>query len=277
MFLDFEFAGEMASDHGLLVGSFNGGGDIEVVSSGSDLVFTQLRPSKRDTFNLYSADYQEPYTTTFQVIKNPCNCNDNNDLYFTPEEYSSIQRWLCRKNAYHKFKINDDGFMNIYWMVVFSSKQVMSQGKIVGLELTLYADAPYAYSEPVHFEFNCIKDIPFYIYDTSDEEGYIHPSMEIILTNESANNSEYTFTLSNSMDTKIMKIDGCTQNEIIKIDGKNLIISSSKTSHSSLPNDFNYFFPKIINQYKNNVNAFTANVNCIIKFAYSPIKKVGLP
>lgn len=276
MFLDFEFAGEMASDHGLVVGSFQSS-DIEIVPSGAELTFTQLKPARKDTFQLYSADYQEPYTATFQVMKHPCNCHNTHDLYFTPEEYSSIQRWLCRKSSYHKFKINDDGFLNIYWMVVFHTKQILSEGRIVGLELTLYADAPYAYSEPVCLEFDCTKDVPFHVYDTSDEEGAIHPSMEIHFTDASIDSSGFTFTLSNSMDAKIMKIHGCSKNEIIKIDGKNLMIHSSNTAHISLAKDFNYFFPKIINQYKNNDNIFTANVNCTIRFLYAPIRKAGLP
>lgn len=273
IFTDFEFDGERASDYGLIVGNFNHT-DIETLSSSFDISYNQLKPSGRDTFNLYASYYENPYTYTFQIIKNPCK-SDDGEIYLSPYEVSYVQKWLCRRNEYKKFKINANGYENIYWMVVFSAKQIILNSKIVGLELTFISESPYAYLEPVKFDFDCKENIPFEIYDASDEKGFIHPDMEITCLKES--DSPYTFTLSNSQDNKIMKIDGCTKNEIITIYGKNLIINTSKSSHVSLSKDFNYFFPKIINKYNDNNNIFTPNIDCNIKFTYSPIRKVGLP
>lgn len=274
MFLDFEFDKERASDYGLIVGSFQGDAGIETLSSGSDLVLNQSSPSRSDTFLMHHSDYAEPFTYTFQVIKNYCTAK-NGDITLSPKEVSSIQRWLCRRNSHCKFKIYENGYDNIYWMGSFHSRQISLNGTIVGLELTFTADAPYAYSEPISLTFDCKENISFDFYDMSDEEGAIHPHMEITLLKES--DTPYEFTLSNSLDNRIMKISGCTKNEIITIDGKNLTIKSSKPSHISLATDFNYFFPKIINTYYSSKNVFTPNVDCRITFTYSPIRKVGLP
>ena len=65
-----------------------------------------------------------------------------------------------------------------------------------------------------------------------------------------------------------------SENEYQKIDGKNQIISSSIKSH--IAKDFNYFFPQIINTYDERCNTFTPSLDCKIKIAYSPIKKIGL-
>lgn len=42
-----------------------------------------------------------------------------------------------------------------------------------------------------------------------------------------------------------MKIDNCVSNEIISINGKNQLISSSESSHD-LANDFNYFSQELL-------------------------------
>ena len=39
---DFEYAGEMLSDYGMMLCSFDSGGGIEPVSSGADGTFNQL-------------------------------------------------------------------------------------------------------------------------------------------------------------------------------------------------------------------------------------------
>ena len=61
------------------------------------------------------------------------------------EEISAIQRWLCRKDGYKRFKINQDGFEHVYWNGTFSSKQIELNGQIIGLELTLYTDSSFAF------------------------------------------------------------------------------------------------------------------------------------
>jgi len=270
---DFEYAGEKLSDYGFVICSFDGQKNLESVSSGCDITFNQVKPSMSNTFNLYSSVYDSPYTATFQICKNSCVFKNN--LYLTTNEVFSLQRWLCR-NTYHRFKIDQEGYYNIYWMTVFSVKQITWNCKIIGLELTMYSNAPYAYMDDISLEYNCKENEPFFIYSASDEEGYIYPSIEFLCLKESNIEKKYSIELSNSLDKKTMKIKGCKKGEIITIDGKSLTISSSDTSHISLPNDFNYFFPKIFNSYANNKNIFVCNIDCLIKFSYSPIRKIGL-
>lgn len=279
-FIDFEYDKERLSDYGMVICNFNGNKGIETVPSGADISFNQTKPSGTDKFHLYSSNYESAYTATFQICKNPCGKKSDGSMHLTTDEVSAIQRWLCRKNSYHIFKIDQNGYENIFWKSTFSSKQIMADGHIIGLELTMSTDCPYAYSEIRPIEFNCKANEPFTVYDTSDEEGHIYPSMEIqfpenaLAPNENA--VPFTFELSNSLDSKTTKIKNCSANEIIKIDGEHLIISSSGAPHPSLASDFNYFFPKIVNSYGNRKNIFTANADCKIVFKYDPIKKIGL-
>ncbi len=280
-FIDFEYDKERLSDYGMVICNFNGNKGVETMPSGADISYNQIKPSGTDRFHLYSSTYESAYTTTFQICKNPCGNKSDGSMYLTTDEVSAIQRWLCRKNSYHTFKIDQNGYENIFWKSTFSSKQVMTDGHIIGLELTMYTDYPYAYSEIRPIAFNCKANETFTIYDISDEEGHIFPSVWIQFpdggTPGSLGNSEtFTFELSNSLDKKTTKIKNCSANETIKIDGEHLIISSSGTSHPSLASDFNYFFPKIINSYENRKNEFTANADCKIVFKYNPIRKIGL-
>lgn len=270
---DFEFAGEMLSDYGMMLCYFDNGGGIETVSSGADITFNQIKPIGSNRFNLYSSTYDTALSATFQICKNPCRLKNQEEMGLSFEEVSAIQRWLCRKDGYKRFKLNREGFEHVYWNGTFSSKQIVLNDQIIGLELTIYTDAPFAFMDEVSTEYECSAGTSFDLWDNSDEitdlNNSLRPYMEITIL------SDGDFKLTNSMDKKVTKINNCESNEVITIDGENQVITSSLPSHD-LSNDFNYFFPRIINNYKNGRNTFTPNLDCKIKITYSPIRKVGI-
>ena len=262
--IDFEYAGEKLSDYGFILCSFDSAG-LETVSSGADITFNQVKGSASNYFNVTSATYEESYTSQpFQICKNPCK---NVDMSITPMEISALQKWLCRK-GYNTFKVCREGYEHIHWNGTFTSKQIKLADDIIGLELTLHTDAPLAYMDEVVIEKDCTDVLSFDIYDASDEEGYIYPDIEITLL-ESGN-----FTLNNSFSNETTHISNCAVNEIIKLQGREQIITSN--SHISLASDFDYIFPKIYNTYENNKNTLTCNKKCKIVISYFPVIKVGL-
>ncbi|MCM1500385.1 MAG: hypothetical protein NC124_18135, partial [Clostridium sp.] len=260
--IDFEFDGQKLSDYGMIICSFNS--NLETVSSGADITFHQSNSSCGNRFHLYASTYDSAYSSTFQICKNPGDkLNDGN---LSVEEVSALQRWLCRKDKYYRFKVFQDGYEHIYWNATFSSKQIEIGGRAVGLELTLYTDAPYAYRDEIVVSKDCSENLSFHIYDNSDEVGFIYPNLTITLL-EDGEGEDRVFTLKNSLDHKTTRINGCTSGECIEIDGKNQIIRTSCLTHTSLAKDFNYFFPKIINTYTDNDNIFTCNLKCEIKIS----------
>lgn len=273
MFTNFEYAGEKLSDYGMILCKFDSSGGIETVSSGSDITFNQIALNRGSRFFIGSSTYESPLTTTFQICKNPCTAKTQDEMAISSAEISALQRWLCRKNQYHKFKINKEGFEHIYWNATFSTKQIELNGQVIGMELTLYADAPFAYMDEITVIEDCSNSLTFDLYDISDEEGYIYPDMEIKI-NESGD-----FRLENNLDKestgRFLLIKNCIEGEVITINGKSHTINSSM-SHNNITNDFNYCFPRIINSYIENKNTFTSNLKCIITFTYSPIRKVGI-
>lgn len=271
---NFEYAGEQLSDYGMIICSFDSGG-TETVSSGSDITFNQVSIANGNHFLLSSSTYEQSLQCTFQICKNPCIASEQDDMAFTVAEISSVQRWLCRKNQYHRFKLNQSGYEHIYWNGTFSVKEVQIYGKVYGLELTLYTDAPFGYQDEISISEDASKgDYSFDVYDTSDEEGYIYPNVTIEITNTNG----CDLYMKNDMDSsRPLIINNCLYGEVLTLDGKNHMITSSM-AHLNLPNDFNYNFPRIFNTYGETKNTFTLGHDsiCKITMTYSPIRKVGI-
>lgn len=270
--IDFEYAGEKLSDYNMMICTIDKSSGVETVSSGGDITFNQINPSNSNQFYISSSKYEKPLQTDIQICKKPCGLKNDDKQTLSVDEISALQRWLCRKNEYHPFKIDQEDFENIYWKATFFSKELTLNGQTIGLELTLYTDSPFSYMDEVSVEYDCSAGTSFVLYDNSDEttdiNHQIYPDMDITIL------SDGTFTLENLMDKKIMKLKNCSNGEIIKINGSNQIISSSKNSH--IPKDFNFFFPRIINTYNDRCNIFIPSLDCKIKITYSPIRKVGI-
>lgn len=266
----------------MIVCSFDGTGGTQTVSCGSDLTFLQEKAGGARRFLLYSAAYDSAYSAVFHICKDPALIKKNSDMYLSPQEISALSKWLCQRQ-YRKFKIDQDDCRSFYWNAVFSVKQVNFNGAVIGMELTLYTDAPFCYMDEIVIEKECQRNTPFEIYDSSDEEGYLFPDLSItflengrdVMGPDGTLKYKKAFTLSNTLDNHPCIIQNCQANEVIHIDGKSQLISSSVPGHM-LGVDFNFFFPKIINTYRNNKNIFSCNINCRLTLSYSPVKKIGL-
>ena len=270
--INFTYDGEKLSDYGMMVCKIDSSSGVETVSSGADIIHSQLKSSFSSTFNIMSSAYEEPMVFTFQICKIPC--GNQEDMYISTQEVSAIQRWLCRKNEYKRFKIEDDEFYNVYWDGTFSAKQITLNEKIIGLELTLHTNAPYAFYDEIVITQICEAGKSFDIYDNSDELSDVYNTIRPIVNVEILDGDDGQFVLTNSMDGKSTVLNNCVDGEVISFDGKNLIISSSDKCHA-LGRDFNYHFPRLINTYSNRCNTFTPSLKCKITVTYSPIKKIG--
>lgn len=103
--------------------------------------------------------------------------------------------------------------------------------------------------------------------DTSYEEGYIYPQMEITVKRDG------NLTIHNSIENRETYIANCKSNEVITLDYP--VIRSSDSSHN-IQNDFNWAFFRVANTYDNSRNDLVISLPCSIKIKYSPIVKVGI-
>lgn len=103
--------------------------------------------------------------------------------------------------------------------------------------------------------------------DTSYEEGYIYPEMEITVKKDG------DLIIHNSIENRETVVKNCKSGEVITLDYP--IIKSSDSSHN-IQNDFNWKFFRIANTYDNSRNDLVVTLPCSIKIRYSPIVKVGI-
>lgn len=272
----FEYDNQRLSDYGCMICTILGDNGVKAVNIGSKITFNTIKNPSTNKFKRTSSQYDEVFTATFEICKNSCDSNE-----FTPEEVTYLIRWL-NKETYRKFKpvYKDGELANIYYNASMNCELISLDGKIIGLQLTLQTDAPFAYYDEVEHTMEFTSDtLSHSFYDTSDKIGYIYPSSMII---EIQQDGDFEMTNSQAEDEKIV-VTGCKAGETITFIENKVITSSVR---ENLYNNFNFTYPKIGNEYKdvygygyysdNMENIFTVNMPCNITFKYSPICKMGI-
>lgn len=261
---DFEYDGICLSDLGFMVCSFDGITESQL--EGSKITFNQTSVMMGKKQLLSNTKYEECLTTEFDICKINCNGNPE-DSYISVEEEEKIRRWLNRKK-FHKFKILSDRFKKIYFMGSFNVQSNEFAGNIHGMHLSFVSDAPFGYTDS-KYKFSVEQNEPYTIYDMSAEEG------DIFLTATITCKSSGTLEITNSFNNSTTIIRNCIEGEVISIN--NMIIQSSNEEHdSSIMNDFNFIFPKIVNNYNDRKNVYTFSLPCDVVFEYRELRKIGI-
>lgn len=263
--VDFIFDEERLSDHGFMICSF-GSSDTQTVPVSAETYNTVRAPlqykDKKTSINI-----GENLTTTLSICKIDCYGEDS---FLSADDVSEITRWLCRHD-YKKFqKIESPDefyqFDEVYYEVQISVSKIVWCDHVLGLELTITNDSPYAYQD---IQINLDNTNQLIVSNYSDEEGYTYPQCTIKVL------SSGDFRLSNSLTNDTMVINNCSENEVITINPYSMQITSSDNNHD-LSSDFNYVFPRIFTEYHKYTNIFSMSCNCNIEFKYQRLRKVGL-
>lgn len=266
-FVDFEYDGTSLSSKGMIVVSFDGMQDDDIITdSQRSFESISLFNGKYQPF-VYSI-YEDRLEIDFSIGRNICS-NDVEDYFLTVAQLESLQYWLNRPTA-HKFKILQDAeYVNIFWEGSFNMDWVKLGEKVIGVNLHFISNRPFALGEKEVFaEENLNQDNVIYIIDSSSDEGSIVPSVEITLKEDG------DLELTNTFNEKEIRtiITGCKADEVITFSSA-LQIKSSDSSHKVM-DCFNWVFPRIYNVYGNNINRFSSNLDCECTISYNPIRKV---
>lgn len=260
---DFWYDGLKLSDFGFMICSFDSGG-TDTISNGSEITFNQVSTLNGAKQELTSIQYDDCITATIQICKNLCN---DGSFEISVEKMRDIMRWLNRK-SFHKFKLIDDEYTNIYFEASFNVSKIEIGGKICGFELEMTTNRPFALMEPVEIVIdNPTSGKVHAFFSNSDEEGYIYPDMEIVVKGDGK------LDLYSITEDRHMVVDNCKAGEVVTIDYP--IIQSSLDSHK-IQNDFNWIFYRVSTSFKNKENEFTVSLPCSVKIKYSPIVKIGI-
>lgn len=261
---DFFYENKNLSDFGFILCNFGGSKGLETVSDGCQITFNTVPALGGSKHNLVSTEYEECLESVWQICKHSCKGGIQE---ITETEHREITKWLNRKK-FLKLKIRDESHMDIYYEAVFNVSKIEIDGKLFGFELEVKTNAPFAFKEPRTITINnTIQNGKHSINDTSYEEGYIYPRVEITV------NEDGDLNIYNAIEDRNTHIANCVAGEVIAMDYP--IIQSSLLSHN-IQNDFNWKFFRIANTYDNSRNDLTISIPCTMKIKYSPIVKVGL-
>lgn len=255
------------SNFGLAICTFNNS-SMDTVSLGSQISFELGTVPGREKRNFIHRNYQETITATFQAAKvNPASSVAQE---ITSAELSYLMRWLNRKDGFHKFKLLQEGYENLYTYAGFNVSKIEVAQRVVGLELTMYTLYPYLLEEQSELTYEIpMAGAHLSVVDTSDEIGHIYPNVTIECR------SEGDFSFSNFRENRTTTICNCKKDERITIDGENLIVRTSDPSHE-IQDDFNYIYPRIANSFGNRENQIEiGGIDCRVTLQWSPIRKVG--
>ena len=136
---------------------------------------------------------------------------------------------------------------------------------VVGYDVTFEIDGGMAYSEEQSITISARANQKFYIHCNSDDvHDYTRP--EIQLTASTAG----TLTLTNNTDSWSSIMQNMTAGEVLTIDCKNELLSSSRT-RTYILNDFNMHWPRLLPGQ----NEYVCSQNATITFKFRATRKVG--
>lgn len=301
---DFEFDGKRLSDFGMIICIFGDKG-LDTVSNGATITFNTVPTLGGAHHKLTSVSYEDCLETTIQICQNPC---VGEVIEISSVAFRELTKWLSRKK-FLKFKILDEDHIDLYYEAKIDISRIEIDGKLIGLELNILTNRPFALKEPRNISVKLkevygweeYKDGVWLGYATSTDEnayphngaptedGYQHiylgeiyegfindTSYEegyIYPRTEITINQDGNLKIYNAIEDRNTYIANCVAGEVITLDYP--IIQSSVSSHN-IQNDFNWNFFRIANTYENSRNDLIVTLPCSIKIEYSPIVKVGL-
>lgn len=260
---DFEYDGLNLSDKGFMLCSFDKS-KIDTVENGVKINMETSPFYNGDVNYILTANYESTLTATFQICKNPCT---GEDLNITVDEVRDMASWLCRK-GFHKFKIFDDDYLNVYYEATFNMSRIIRNGNVIGLELEMITNRPFGVMEDTVINIkNEVENGVENFYSISDDEGFIYPKVKITIKQDGDLKISSIFVQRDTI------IKNCKAGEIIEMDYP--VIKSSLESHK-IQNDFNWNFFRIENKFKDKRNLIQISIPCEIEMIYSPIAKIGI-
>lgn len=285
---NFEFNGVQAVDMGLVMGTWNGDGEDGEI--GCKVTFNTSKPINCNEWNIHGSHYEEPLTIEWSCMKNICDLTDNEDMVITPAEQAYFHRWLECPGKYQYLRFFQDDYEDIYYYCTISITWNKVGGKILGFKLTATCNAPHGYSE-VQFinKENIGTGDTFTLYSDSDDIGaQVFDSIEIQALGDGAINITNDLDIEYSMHNIAMNIDNCKTNEVILINGKTKQITTDRTDHDDLADDYNYYPIRLVNYdnlvsptldgysgtiSQNRTNTYTNHgVPCNINLSYRSIR-----
>lgn len=233
----------------------------------------------RRTVNHMGAKYLNPLSFQITVMKDPCKHSNQNDLYFTRQEISTINRWLTGTDYPTYFYFEDEFYesMPVYYRAVITAVDSVVIGQyIYELTYTVTCDSPFAWSGNINVT-NAGQSTMTVNNNGDDITGYVYP---IIMFNNTGSGNEIV-TLTSVDDKKSIQLNvsgGSTlylntqTNVFSSKDNATGAVSVMKIKDVVLSPIDSLYIPRL----RNGVNTFNiSGSGCTVTFSYRIPFKVG--
>lgn len=254
---NFIFNGRSLSDFGYIMCEFDG--ETTTVTPAS-ITFTTAKPPGSKKRYFLSSSIDNVIMFEFSIVKYSCGRTIEDISQY---EHSMLERWLCRTDGYKELVIEQKNFDHVCFFANINITPHIVYGRIRGYRLTVETNSHCAYSEPLETEFRLSPSAPYHFYATSDDAGYFYPVWEIT-PEQNGNLSIKIKEDTGQTDTVLHSVNS---GQIIEINSENGIIVGTS------PDNFNWVFPRIMQDYEYNFNTITATLPCHIKMKYRLARK----
>ena len=253
------------SDYGLMVGSFDFPyEDDEDLGMSHETIeeFIGHYPTPIS----FGASYSSKLKPVMTIVKDK---DMSDSMYFNSHECREVLRQLTGFSGYKTMQIfpyNFDELLYFNVRVVNVSYKKLDNS-VVGIILEMECDSQFAWSEEFNYTYQVSPTNPLIVFNTSDDlYNYIYPLVKI----KSVNDSD-VMSITNIEDNNwTTEITSLNKNEVITMDSKREIISSSVPDRL-ISNNFNMHFIRL----KSGKNEFTFNNDAEITLSFRVPRKVG--
>lgn len=264
--MDFIFDGVALSDFGYV---FAYDGLVSENAVVSNMTYETVKPALHDVSRKTAHTYEANLTTTFAIMKDPCFYKDT--FYMNNDEISELTKWLVRKQyKWFRFVQDEDMGDEIWFKVQNTVEKVREGDHIIGLSITVNANAPYGFTRVIKDSWDGIRNSTYNLVVHSDEEGYIYPNVVFIPQ------ASGRLNIWNKTDDRHSIINNVVAGEVLTMYGDGIQQITSSISTHDLSSDFNYNFFRLCNTYGNYTNQIVTGMDCKVSLEYRGIRKVGL-
>lgn len=179
---NFEYAGKTLEQFGMILCRFDGSKGLDTVDDGAEINFTTVSTMNGLKHNLTSSQYEECLEATWQICKHSCS-GDIQEI--TSIEHRNLTAWLCRKR-FLKLKILDEDNIDLYHEAIINVSKIELDGKLMGLELSVTTNRPFALKEAKMTTINCIEGQEVYGWEKYQTDPEIIKLGYVTSTNANA-------------------------------------------------------------------------------------------
>lgn len=258
---DFEYDGLLLSDLGFMICQFDEATGFSSSSAGSTLDVTTVIQNSGRKHIMVGSTYKDANEPEFSICK-------KDGSIITTDEYGLIMHWLNRA-AFYKLTILTADWQQISFMCTFNIEKVEHRGRIVGFNLMAITNSTFGWGDQLDYEFSIpAADGSYDILDESEEIGCLYlDSLEVTCSGA----GDLCIINSIEPDRKTIVKD-CAAGEIIKFDGKTLVVTSSVDP--KIYDRFNFNYVRIANTLIDSINTLSFSIPCTVKLSYTPARKV---